>query len=159
MTETAAISSLTVETTIAAPPERVWMALTTQIGSWWPAEFYTGGSAASRTFRLEARPGGRMFEDWGTDQGLLWGTVVTARAPQQLQITGHGFAEWGGPNVMFATWNLEPDGDGTKVVFREDALGRLPEGYRDDKEKGWRFLFDGALKAFVEGRPAPKWEP
>ena len=34
----AEIAQLTMETQIDAPPERVWQALTENIGGWWPVE-------------------------------------------------------------------------------------------------------------------------
>lgn len=148
---------VTLETTISASPETVWRALTEGIDAWWPSEFFTGGEEGKRSYHLEAEPGGRMYEEW-ENGGLLWAQVVTVRPNELLQVTGHAFPEWGGPSVMFATWKLEPDGEGCTLRFDEHVLGKTPDGYAADKLKGWTFLFDSALKAHVEGTPAPKWE-
>jgi hypothetical protein len=67
------------------------------------------------------------------------------------------FPDWGGPNLWFGTWELEAAKRGTLLRFAESSLGRIGDTLMDEKAKGWRFLFDGALKAFVEGRPAPVW--
>lgn len=151
-------TTLHVETRISAGPETVWRALTDEIGEWWPDAFYTGGDPDGRALRFDARPGGTMIEDWGDGQGLMWGQVATVDAPRKLEVIGYAFPAWGGPSTWLGTWDLEADGDATIVRFSEAAVGRITEDYAADKEKGWRFLFDGALKAYVEGTEPPAWE-
>ena len=104
------ISELHMEIEIAANPLKVWAALTTEIGQWWPAEFYAGGETGSRTFNLETMPGGRMMETWGNGGGVLWGTVVAIEPNVQLQVLGATFPGWGGPSQWFGTWELGPTG-------------------------------------------------
>jgi uncharacterized protein YndB with AHSA1/START domain len=147
-----------VETTIAVAPDAVWKALTDDIGLWWPSEFYSGGQEGARSYHLEAKPGGRMYEEWEGGGGLQWGQVWTVDPGKKLQITGLSFPEWGGPAVFFGTWTLTAEGDGCKLHFSESTLGKTSAGYRAEKEKGWSFLFDGVLKAHLEGTEAPKWE-
>jgi len=156
--DSARIASLTIETRIAAPPEAVWTALTDDISAWWPAEFYTGGDEDTRRFVLEARPGGRMYEDWGDGQGLLWATVNTVNKGSSLQVWGVAYPGWGGPSMLLGDWHLEPNDDGTLVRYTESSFGAVTEGNQESKDKGWRFLLDGALKAHLEGTPPPVWE-
>ena len=150
------IANLTMEISIDAAPERVWRALTEQIGAWWPNEFYAGGNAGSRDFHIEAHPGGRMFESWDDGGGVLWGTVVTVKAAQQLQVLGAIFPNWGGPVQSYATWDLEAAEDGTLLKFDEHMLGNVSAAGLEDKDKGWTFLW-AALKAHVEGSNPPQW--
>lgn len=156
--ENAGFSEVRIETVIQAPREKVWKALTAEIGRWWPDEFYTGGDSGKREYLLEPNPGGRMFEDWGDGNGLLWGTVHTVQAPETLYVTGHSFPQWGGPTVLMIGWTLTEEGDGTRLVFVESALGRVTDEHTQSREKGWGFLFDRALKAFAEGAEPPVWE-
>ncbi len=159
MTETATDTSaeIQLEVQIAATPETVWEALTHKAGEWWPAEFYIGGEEGKRSYRLEAWPGGRVYEEWDDGGGLLWGQVCTAVPNQTLQVTGHSFPDWGGPSIMFATWKLSASGDGCTLHFSERALGETPEHYAAEKDKGWRFLMD-VMKAYIEGTTPPEWE-
>ncbi len=154
---TAAISEIHLETHIEDSPDRVWQALTDDIGAWWPAEFYAGGEPDSRSYHLEAEPGGRMYEQWA-DGGLLWGTVSTVAPGTRLQIVGATFPDWGGPSMSFSTWELEADDEGTVLRFSLSTMGRISEADAAEKEKGWRFLLAGTLKAYVEGTPPPQWE-
>lgn len=151
------INNLAVEAHISASPAAVWKALTADIGLWWPAEFYTGGEAGSRSFRLEAHPGGRMYEEWEDGGGLLWAQVCTVRPLELLQATGLSFPEWGGPAVNFVSWKLTATDDGCTLRFEEHAFGRSTDDYHSEKTKGWNFL-NSTLKAHLEGTSAPKWE-
>jgi uncharacterized protein YndB with AHSA1/START domain len=154
--EAAQISRLNLEIHIEARPEVVWKALTDDISRWWPAEFYAGGAPGARRFVLEPRPGGRMFEEW-KEGGLLWGNVIGVEPGRTLQVAGIAFPGWGGPNLWLGSWELQEESGSTRLRFEESAIGRTSEEGVADKDRGWRFLFDGALRAYVEGAPAPAW--
>ena len=154
--ENARIANLTMSITINAPVESVWTALTAHMNDWWPDSFFGGGEAGQRAVVLECEPGGKMFERWETGGGLVWGNVVTIDPNKTLQILGHQFPNWGGPSSWFGTWDLSAVDGGTKLEFSESAVGRLSEGYVDDKDKGWKFLW-ASLKAHLEGSEPPVW--
>ncbi len=156
--ESARITDYALEVRIAAPSAAVWRALTTDIARWWPSQFYCGaGGKGKPRFELEARPGGRMYEDWGDGDGLLWGTVVNVQAGKRLDIVSTSGPQWGGPSTSFGSFELAADGAGTKLRFTESSFGRVGEATVAEKDKGWRFLLEGALRAHVEGKPAPAW--
>jgi uncharacterized protein YndB with AHSA1/START domain len=50
------------EITLAAPPERVFTAMTTEQAAWYP---YTYGAERVQRIVCEARVGGQTYEDWG----------------------------------------------------------------------------------------------
>ncbi|MEM7355876.1 MAG: SRPBCC domain-containing protein [Acidobacteriota bacterium] len=156
--EQAHIADQHLEMRIAADPSKVWQALTSDIGKWWPSEFFCGGGsdASERRFLLEAWPGGRMWEDWGSGDGLLWATVVNVVAGKTLEMSGFQGPAWGGPNAWYSSYALEADGDGTKLRFSESGFGRMAESMLADKETGWRFLF-ATMAAHLEGKEPPKW--
>jgi uncharacterized protein YndB with AHSA1/START domain len=152
--ETAEVVHL--EVRIQAPRERVWQALTTDLAAWWPAEINVGGADA--TMRFEPKVGGRMYEDWGDGQGLVWAHAVMVRRPEALYMVGDSFPEWGGPLRSYWSWRLEADGETTLVRFVDSQLGPRTDADRASKEKGWSFLIEGRLKAYVEGTPLPAWK-
>lgn len=153
---TAMVAELSMTIDIAAPAQSVWKALTDDIGKWWPADFYAGGTAGERKYVLEARPGGRMYESWDSGGGVLWATVATVDPNVKLQVAGTSFPEWGGPATWLGTWTLEASDGGTRLVFSESTIGHLTEAGLAEKDKGWQFLWRN-LKAFVEGAPPPAW--
>lgn len=152
----ARISELCAAVDIDASPAAVWTSLTSGIDEWWPDEFYAGGRRGARRFTLDARPGGKMTEEWDGGGGVCWGSVIAVEPNERLQVVGYGFPNWGGPSQWFGTWELAGKGDGTTLTFSEHAIGRVSEGYVDEKDKGWRFLLE-VLKARLEGRQAPVW--
>ena len=155
--DTLSILDLHMEITIAASPEQVWKALTDDIGTWWPDEVFTGGESGKRRFVLEMEPGGHMYESW-EDGGLLWGTVTTIEPIRLLQVVGHTFSNWGGPSASYWTWTLEGDESETVLKFEDNVVGRITDATAKERTTGWTFLFEGALKAHVEGRAAPVWK-
>ena len=136
------------ELRVEASPSHVWEALTSQIGSWWPASFYVGSSPIR--FSLEARVGGRVFEDWGDGEGALWATVSGVRRGEMLQWAGDLAAEFGGPGRSITTFTLEPDGDQTLVKFRDTMFGELSDEMQGNLETGWSFLLNDCFKPFAE---------
>ncbi len=154
--ENSKISDLRVQLEIAASVENVWAGLTTNIGAWWPAEFYAGGDPGAREFHLQAEPGGKMMETWHTGGGVLWGNVVMVEPNVRLQILGATFPNWGGPQHWFGTWDLASKAGTTLLTFSEHAVGRTSESGTAEKDKGWVFLW-ATLKAHVEGTRTPKW--
>lgn len=152
----AQIGEVKCEVVINAARDKVWKALTADITQWWPADFYAGGEEGSRTYHLEATPGGRMYESWEGGGGVLWGTVLLVDPEVSLQVQGADTPSWGGPRVWFGTWNLEDAEGGTRVTFSEHAMGKVSDSTLQGKDKGWVFLWD-SLKAHVEGGAAPTW--
>jgi len=148
------VTDIALEVQIKAAPQAVWQALTDDIGRWWPSAFYCGDGNGPRRFLLEAHPGGRMWEDHGGGDGLLWGTVINVRQGQLLELAGTSR----GPATSLFRFELTADEDGTKLRFTESSFGRVDEAGAASKDKGWRFLFDGCLRAHLEGSAPPTWD-
>jgi DNA-binding transcriptional ArsR family regulator len=138
------------EIRIAAPPERVWQALTAEIGRWWPQDFYAGANA--KDFILEARLGGRMYEDWGIEAGALWYLVTEIDPPRSLGLSGHMPAAFGGPATSLVRIVLQPDGEATLFQLADSEFRRPTETSRASLEEGWRALFEKAFKTYVEAK-------
>ncbi|MEM9556110.1 MAG: SRPBCC domain-containing protein [Acidobacteriota bacterium] len=154
----AELSELVVESRIRGDAASVWRALTDDIGTWWPAAIYVGGDPAERSFRFDPRPGGYMIEDWGDQGGLLWAQVLHLETNKALTLSGLTSPRWGGPSTWIGEITLEEVDDHVLFRFRETAVGRTDAKNEAGKTQGWSYLFDGALRAHVEGREEPTWE-
>lgn len=134
------------EVTIAAPPARVYDALTKEVSAWWGLPHMYAEDA--RDIILEPRVGGRFFEDWGNGEGALYAIVTIARRPERLRMSGSMGMRGAVAGVIEVT--LTPKGAGTVVRLSHRVVGEVTEetesGYRD----GWRGLFAERLKAYVE---------
>lgn len=140
-----------VEVRIAAPRDTVWDVLTSDPSPWWPASFFSDPRGPERgAFHVEARLGGRMYEDWGGGQGLVWGTVIGLDRGRLLQVVGDSSPAFGGPSRNFVTYRLEDDGRGTKLRLENASFGRVSEATLRSLDEGWRYLLEQGLKRWCE---------
>ena len=53
---------------------------------WWPKNFYTGPKA--KGFHIEPPLGGRAYEDWGNNTGVIWFQVFALNPPHSVDLQG-----------------------------------------------------------------------
>lgn len=133
------------ETAIAAPPERVWRALTSETAAWWGKPYQRGDA---QDLVLDARPGGLLLERWADGDGAVWGTVTAVRQDQHLEIEGSfGMA---GPVAGVVRITLAPHGEDTVVRLSHEAVGNVDAETQRSYSLGWDDLLGVRLKTFVE---------
>jgi len=145
--ETARLDTLTIthEVVIAAPPDRVFAALTTDVDAWWMQGFRSPHS----TFHLEATAGGRFYEDFGSGEGgALYATVTYIARGATLRMVGPMGMR--GPVMGVVGFDLAPRDAGTLLTLSHRVTGALDGDTRDTYTTGWRELLERHLKAFVE---------
>jgi len=135
----------TAQTDVAAPPERVWAALTD------PAQIatYMQGSKVTSTWEVgspitwDGEYDGRAYQDKGE--------VITYDEPRVLSVT-HYSPMMGQPdepeNYHTLVYTLTADGDSTRLELTQD--GNESEEQAEQFSKNWQTMLDG-LKAHVEG--------
>lgn len=141
---------------IGAPRDAVWRSLTEQIAEWWPAKFYVG--RAPRRFAIEPQVGGRVYEDWGDGEGLLFGSVTVYQRSEMLQWVGDMSADYGGPARSVTTFRLT-DGrkDGhTHLSFHDTPYGILGEPVLAGLEPGWKWLLRECFLPYAERGERPE---
>jgi len=118
---------------IAAPPERVWKAITTEeLAKWW------GSDEMYRTtkYTVDLRAGGSyLSEGKGVDGHAFHvaGTVLEVDPPRKLVQTWEPSWEQGPPTTV--SWLLEPIPAGTRVTVRHTGF-QNPSAC-DDHATGW----------------------
>jgi uncharacterized protein YndB with AHSA1/START domain len=135
----------TAQSDVAAPPERVWAALTDpeQIAS------YMQGSRVTTTWEVgtpitwDGEYDGRSYQDKGE--------VLTYDEPRVLSVT-HYSPMMGQPdepeNYHTLVYTLTEDGDGTHLELTQD--GNESQEQADQFGRNWQGMLDG-LKSLVEG--------
>jgi uncharacterized protein YndB with AHSA1/START domain len=133
--------SLTIsqEIQVNAPIETTFAALLDQIG---PANETPEGKPLPMV--IEPRPGGRWFRDLGKDDGHFWGHVQAIKRPTLLEITGPLFMSF--PVVSNVQYRLTEISGGTRIEFRHQAFGVVPEEYRQGMGRGWTAILDRVQK-------------
>lgn len=97
--------------------------------------------------KLERKPGGRWFRDLGSDTGHLWGFVQSIKPPTLLEIFGPMMLSY--PVACHLIVRLAAVPGGTKLVFKNEVFGPIPEDYKDGMAEGWGQMLN-AMKADVE---------
>ncbi|HET7838551.1 MAG TPA: SRPBCC domain-containing protein, partial [Rectinemataceae bacterium] len=68
---------------LAAPIEKVFAAITSDIGKWWTHRFREGS-----TVGFEPKIGGRFYEEWAGGSAALYATVTYIEPPARLRLSG-----------------------------------------------------------------------
>lgn len=145
----AAVHSFELVLELSAPLARVWQALTQEIDAWWRRDFFT--SARTRRFVLEARVGGRLYEDAGDGEGLQWGQVIGIEAPTKLDLVGYLSPEFGGPATAYHSFRLSATSSGgTTLRFTDASHGRVDAAQAQMLADGWKMLLAEGLKPYLE---------
>lgn len=142
------ISQIAFEVEIRASLQDTWQGLVYEISTWWPKSNYM--SPKTQGFYLEPKPGGRMYEDYGNEEGLLWGEVVVLDGPHHLEIRTHLSPQYGGPAFGFLKLILKEVEGGTQLSLTDVSMGTLTEKTISELTAGWRFLFAETFKQYME---------
>ena len=145
MTNKQTAGTFAFEIVIAAPPARVWQVLVSEASAWWPKEFHT--SERTQRFVIEPALGGRVYEDFGGGDGLVWYSVIGVEAGRELILAGHLLPPFGGPAVTALRLTLSAKGKGTLFRVQDDRFGALDGQSPVD---GWRLVFDTGLRQHIE---------
>ena len=136
------------EISIKADIQHVWNCLTQRSPEWWSADFYT--SDRTKRFVIEAKADGRMYEDYGNDEGLVWGNVIIIDGPRLLEIRGQLSPAFGGPAISFLRLELKEDQGGTLLTLRDTVMGEVDDRNQQELSKGWSMIFGEGFKSFAE---------
>lgn len=97
--------------------------------------------------KLERWPGGRWFRDLGSESGHLWGFVQSIKPPALLELFGPLMMSY--PVAGHLIVRLAPIPGGTRLVFKNEVFGPIPEEFRDGMAQGWGQLLS-AMKSDLE---------
>lgn len=135
---------------IAAPPERVFAAISTdEITKWWgsPATYQT------TEWTAELRVGGRWRSRGRSADGSAFGVegeFLEVAPPYKLVHTWK--APWDGDRVTTVTYHLEAVDGGTRVTLRHEGFAGRPESCAEHA-RGWERVL-GWLSGHVAPRAA-----
>ncbi len=143
-TTSSKLDRVELEIEIAAATGKVWHALVEETTHWWPRDFYTG---PAQGFHLEARIGGRVYEDWGDGAGVIWYHVFAINPGVSLDLNGAMGVPYG-PAFTLLHLELAAHGKGTMLKISDSTFG--VGGGGPAKLDGWQQVFGGGLKPHVE---------
>ena len=144
---TSTIEQVELEIEIAAPPARVWKALTEETTFWWPRDFYT--NPKTKSFHLEPKLGGKMYEDWGGGEGLVWYRIFGIATAKSLDLEGCMGVPYGPAHTLLHL-ELEKKGGVTILKLSDSTIGKIGHCGEGTKLDGWKQVFEIGLKSYVE---------
>ena len=128
---------------LAAPPARVFEALTREIGDWWPFR------QAKQGARLTVAPeiGAALVEQGADGHAAIWAQIEEIQPPSRLYFSGR-FAMVGAVagRVHF---DLAAEGAGCRLEVAHQAVGAIAEEAEASFRAGWRELLEKALPAHL----------
>ncbi|GJM34198.1 MAG: hypothetical protein DHS20C18_31990 [Saprospiraceae bacterium] len=152
MEQEAKTIKILLEIPIKAEINQVWECLLKEIHLWWRKDFYT--SSKTKKFIIEPKIGGRMYEDYGNDEGLLWATVIGLDGPNSIELKGHLSPQFGGPAMSFLKLSLKENGHSTVLTLSDTTFGAVSENTKKELTEGWKMIYEDGFKKYVEKKVA-----
>lgn len=126
-----------------ASRDKVWQALTAEIGSWWSHHL-----VEDSTITLEACMGGLFAEHWGEGEGAVYGEVRELRTGEKLRLCGNlGMSGAGTNDYVFV---LSDDGDRTRLTLSHHSVGYADADIESNYTAGWKHLLDDDLRTWLK---------
>lgn len=134
------------EHVLPAPPERVFAALTGEIGRWWTSPFRQAGADSRLT--LEPRVGAPMLEVGPDGHEVIWARVEEIHAPERLYLSGRFAVVGAVAGRIHFDLAADPSG-GCRLVVSHQAVGRISADMQARFPVGWTELIDQRLRAHL----------
>ncbi len=139
---------------IAAPPERVFRALTSEeLVKWWGAE----DVYQTKEWSADLRVGGRWRAAGVTADGkpyVVDGEFIEVDPPRKLVQTWN--PDWDGGHVTRLTYRLEPIPDGTRVTLKHEGFAGRLESIASHTE-GWELVLGWLSGHCAQAKAEDKW--
>lgn len=151
------LDALVTEIDIAAPPERVFRALTdsAELERW----FHGDETCPVKFWKMDARPGGSYRYETaksatlvinGVNEFMCHGEIVEFDPPRLLVYTWIGNWHDDKQRKTIVRWDLTPTATGTRVKVTHSGLAEEKVA-REDYRGGWPGVLEN-LKRFAENR-------
>jgi uncharacterized protein YndB with AHSA1/START domain len=136
---------------IAAPPERVFAALTSpdELVRWWGSD----DEYRTTSWSSDLRAGGAWRAEGRSADGRIFsvaGTFLEVDPPRKLVHTW--LAPWDDNHTTTITYRLEPIEGGTRVTLRHEGFADRAASCRGHGE-GWERVFDWLVGHFASAAP------
>lgn len=137
-----------VEVTLNAPPDRVFRALTDEVGAWWTAPYRQTGDGGALT--LAAEIGAPLIEHGTGTHAAIWGHVEEIAPPRLLSLTGRfGVA---GALAGQVRWEIAAEEQGrSHLTLTHKAVGAIAPETQGAFDAGWTELVTRRLPAHLGG--------
>lgn len=149
--KTISVSDIKIEVTVPVNAAHSWEYFFNQVNGWWPKEFFT--STKTRRFMFETYVGGKVYEDFGEGDGLVWAHVIGNDYLHSLEMKGFLTRRFGGPAITFEKFSFEENQEGsTNIIYTMDILGNVDKKTRSSLHEGWQKLLGEHFITYCKNR-------
>ncbi len=126
-----------------------WEYYFNQTNSWWSSEYYS--SPRTKRFTIDTYIGGKCYEHFGEEGGLVWGEIIGVDYTNWLLIRGNLTRDFGGPAITFEKYTFIEDADGhTTVTYSIDFVGDIKASGVASLKKGWEEILKVHFKEYCK---------
>lgn len=137
-----------IEIPVRASLVHVWTSLVEETNEWWGSAHYT--SPHTKKMELQEYIGGKLMEDFGNREGIVWAEVIGVKTPEFILLKGHLAPEYGGPNISYSKISFRNTDHVTILAYEETWMQKFSSEETElEIETGWRAIFED-LKQYVE---------
>lgn len=144
------MNSFDLSVTVNQDVGHTWEYYFNQIRAWWPKEYFS--SPRTKRFIIETYIGGKVYEDFGEGDGLVWGDVIGVDYLTSLEIRGNLNRSFGGPAISFEKFLLKSVQNGTELSYSCDFVGNVHPSTINSLKKGWQELLHTHFKHYCNTR-------
>lgn len=124
-----------IEVIVPVNVAHAWEYYFNQVNSWWSKDYFS--SPKTKRFHIETFIGGRIYEDFGEGDGVIWGDVIGADYLHSIDIRGNLTKTFGGPALTYERLEFEKVSGGTKLTYKMDVIGHYTESSIASLKQGW----------------------
>ncbi len=135
--------TIEMELVIKAPPERVFKAISEELGNWWPHRYKPDSEVFS-----EARLGGRSGENFKNGGGAIYGEVVYYDQDRLLISAGASVLNRG--TSSYLRQEVLPHPEGTLYKRSSQIWGTISDDLEKMYREGTKKLMEDALIGYLE---------
>ena len=144
------MGSFQVKITVLQDVAHTWEYFFNQISNWWPKSYFT--SERTLRFQIETFIGGRMFEDFGEGDGLIWANVIGVDYLKSVDLRGSLTRSFGGPAITFGRFEVSSENGSTTLSYTCDFIGDIESESIESIREGWQSLLEKHFKPYCRSR-------
>lgn len=143
-------ANFSVQVTVPVNSAHAWEFLFNQIDAWFDKEYHT--SPQTKRFVFETYLGGRVYEDFGEGDGLIWANVIGCDYLHTIDMRGYLARRFGGPATTLERFVFENVDAGCQVTYEMDLLGDVNDKTVAQLKEGWEDILQKKYKTYCEQR-------
>lgn len=144
------MKSFEIELLVPQDLSHTWEYFFNQINGWWPSSYHS--SERTKQFLIQTFIGGKVYEDFGEGDGLIWGDVIGVDYLSSLEIKGNLTKSFGGPAITYDKFSFIETTGGTNLRLSVYFIGDVDDKTVKSLKTGWEELIGSHFRQYCQDR-------